>query len=47
MKKDKVIHCRVTTEQQSAIATAAKGAELSITQYVIRAALSGTPSPAD
>lgn len=47
MKKDKVIHCRVTTEQQSAIATAAQGAGLSITQYVIRAALSGTPAPDD
>jgi len=47
MKKDKVIHCRVTADQQQAIAAAAAGAGLSITQYVIRAALSETPTPAD
>jgi len=47
MKKDKVIHCRVTEDQQSAIAQAAKLSGLSITQYVIRAVLSKTPAPAD
>jgi len=47
MKKDKVIHCRVTQEQQAQIAQAAADAGLSITQFVVRAALAQTPAPAD
>ena len=42
--KPNVIHCRVTEEQHKAIKAAAEAAGLSITAFVIRAALSESPS---
>jgi len=45
--KNKVIHCRVTEDQQKAIAAAAADAGVSITQYVLTAALAKTPALAD
>jgi len=47
MKKEKVIHCRVTEAEQQAIAQAAQDAGLSITKYVIRAVLAQIPELAD
>jgi len=41
MTRDKIIHCRLTSEQHAAIKAAAEAANLSITQYVVRAALAG------
>jgi len=40
--KDKVIHCRVTEKQHKAIKEAAEAAGISITAFVVRAALSGS-----
>lgn len=40
MKKDRVIHCRLTEAEHEAIKAKAEAAGLSITQLVIRAALS-------
>jgi len=39
MKRTKVIHARVTPEEHEQIAKAAEEAGLSITRYVLRAAL--------
>ena len=44
--KTKVIHCRLTENQHSAIIEAAKAAGMSITEFVLRAAL-GEPAKAD
>jgi len=46
-KKNKVIHCRVTPSEHEAIAMAAQDAGLSITGFVIRAALAKIQAPAD
>ena len=43
--KSKVIHCRLTEDQHSAIVEAAKKADLSITEFVVRAVL-GEPAKA-
>ena len=45
--KNKVIHCRVTEDQQKAIASAAAASGVSITQYVLTAVLAKTTEPAD
>lgn len=39
MNRDKTIHCRLTTEEHAAIVAKAEAAGLSITKYVIQAAL--------
>ena len=44
MKRTKVIHARVTPEEHEQIAKAAEEAGLSITRYVLRAALGATRS---
>jgi len=44
MKRTKVIHARVTPEEHDQIAKAAEEAGLSITRYVLRAALGATRS---
>lgn len=41
--KDKVIHCRVTDEQHKAIKEAADAAQMSITAFVVHAAISRLP----
>ena len=46
-KRSKIIHCRVTPSEHEAIAEAAREVGLSITKFVIRAALAKTPEPAD
>ncbi|TQE95451.1 MAG: DUF1778 domain-containing protein [Spiribacter salinus] len=46
-QKNKVIHCRVTPAEHAAISMAAKDSGVSITQFVVRAALAKTPEPAD
>jgi len=46
-KKSKIIHCRVTPSEHEAIAESARAAGLSITKFVIRAALAKNPEPAD
>jgi predicted HicB family RNase H-like nuclease len=41
--KEKVIHCRVTEDQHKAIKEAADQAGMSITNFVVRAAISRLP----
>lgn len=41
MTRDKTIHCRLTTAEHDAIKAKAEAAQVSITKYVIRAALKG------
>jgi uncharacterized protein (DUF1778 family) len=40
MTRDKIIHCRLTAEEHAAIKAAADAAGMSITAYVVKAALS-------
>jgi uncharacterized protein (DUF1778 family) len=47
MKKDKVIHCRVTGDEHAAITSAAQAAGLSVTQFVISAAKAQAQRSAD
>lgn len=42
MTRDKTIHCRLTAEEHAAIKAKADAAGLSITQFVVRAALAQT-----
>jgi uncharacterized protein (DUF1778 family) len=39
MTRDKIIHCRLTSEEHAAIKAAADAAGMSITAYVVKAAL--------
>ena len=39
MTRDKTIHCRLTAEEHAAIVAKAEAAGLSLTQFVVRAAL--------
>jgi predicted HicB family RNase H-like nuclease len=46
MTRDKVIHCRLTTEEHAAVLAKAEAAGLSITQYVVRVLLAQKVSDA-